>query len=635
MNNRKELIYNIRDIFTSVVGKGAPIKEYYVPEYQRSYKWSSDNAYAPVPQLLLDIYSAYTQKIEEYYLQYITVKKDPQKRFEVIDGQQRLTTLSLILYRYSALKKTDNIAEDKLIYSRYRDSIFDWVNDNISIDLKNILSQDKYYFVNAAKCIDSFFELLDKYGEEDGYIEYLKEHVKIILNEESEFVSSEESFANLNDNKVELTDSYLIKGLLLTLSTRYSEESGKANTYREVMDQRSIKGRMWDEIQSWINQPRVSLYFFGDERNGMKHLLNFLSKKRNFGGCIKGTSQVVEDFKGGFDKDVAKEREMTLFNLYNEVVKTEDEARTVLEDLVHVYRKFRGLYDNIEDNRLFNKMGYIMFSNDLGRDKLDRGELLKGFVEDGTDAFNQKIKDYLLKKVPDMLQILEEDAQKSKNTGKQISRLDYKSGNPYLINLLLAYSVFPEGEEKGYRFDFYEYKVANWSLEHIYPQNPGNNIKIPDVSYPVVMMALKTQYRKKLANLSKTGPDYTKEKEFEKYKVEAKELFWNKKVNSDSILFSEVLGNENFYGNMALLSGGVNASLSNKPYVAKRPLLLDNEKRGKFIPRHTIDIFNKTLPAKNGKALNPDLMVWDENEVNKHANWMRERNVEIRNEIQK
>ena len=90
-----EFIYNINEIFDKAL-KDRQIQCYYIPPYQRGYKWDSSSIYDQVPQMLLDVFYAYEQKTEEYYLQYITVKKKNGK-FEVIDGQQRLTTLFLIV----------------------------------------------------------------------------------------------------------------------------------------------------------------------------------------------------------------------------------------------------------------------------------------------------------------------------------------------------------------------------------------------------------------------------------------------------------------------------------------------------------------------------------------------------------
>ena len=66
--------------------------EFYVPSYQRGYRWDETQVRA----LLDDIYE---NGDEPYCLQPLVVRKNGQGRYEVIDGQQRLTTL-YIIFRY-------------------------------------------------------------------------------------------------------------------------------------------------------------------------------------------------------------------------------------------------------------------------------------------------------------------------------------------------------------------------------------------------------------------------------------------------------------------------------------------------------------------------------------------------------
>ena len=63
---------------------------FFVPDYQRGYRWGENE----VKQLLEDIYE---NGLKPYYLQPIVVKTIKNKSYELIDGQQRLTTLYLLL----------------------------------------------------------------------------------------------------------------------------------------------------------------------------------------------------------------------------------------------------------------------------------------------------------------------------------------------------------------------------------------------------------------------------------------------------------------------------------------------------------------------------------------------------------
>src|SRR3990172_5096589 len=77
-----------------------PLK-FYIPAYQRGYRWLS----LQVTQLLEDI-REFSQRRnpqpEEFYcLQPLVIKVRSSGEFEVVDGQQRLTTLLLILRHFN------------------------------------------------------------------------------------------------------------------------------------------------------------------------------------------------------------------------------------------------------------------------------------------------------------------------------------------------------------------------------------------------------------------------------------------------------------------------------------------------------------------------------------------------------
>lgn len=111
-----ELIFNVKDIFKKYLNNKGKIA-YNIPEYQRGYKWDKDNV-----QILLDdflkfhkVYSKSDNKEQFYCLQNITLCINTQNTdvFNVVDGQQRLTTLMILL---SYLQETD-LVRNSLKYS--------------------------------------------------------------------------------------------------------------------------------------------------------------------------------------------------------------------------------------------------------------------------------------------------------------------------------------------------------------------------------------------------------------------------------------------------------------------------------------------------------------------------------------
>ena len=639
-----EFIYPIKKVFTEEqdgVLYINNVKCYYIAPYQRGYKWGSSTRYEQVPQMLIDIYGAMHSDIAEYYLQYITVKRtclqDDSKVLEVIDGQQRLTTLALIFYRLHAKYQYRNRTEGLLLYARHNSvnyNVFNRVDENIikiystGLELRELSTQDEYYMTQAAMVIDKFLRILKNNDELDNFIKYLEERVMLIVNVESEFVESEQVFVNLNDNKVPLTDTYLIKGLLLTKAVDRNNHLGLRRNYKEILDQRVIMGRTWDEIMIWISQNKVAHFFFGNEHkdDGMNNLLSFVyfllyetPKKTSFKHHI---GEVIDDFLRELSEhegNLYTTDKFPLFNKYNEMVGSSGEAIEVLQKLKHVYLKFRSLFDDYQNCKLYNLAGFVLFSEDIGkgdeRVKKNMNDFRKTILSNLVNMNTNDFKEDLCNRALQLIPVMEEHTD--------LNVFKYRSGNPELKNLLLSFSVFPEENLDTYRFDFYTYDTEFWSFEHIYPQHPSGKLKIPAIASKSVSHAIRSfmnniEDKALIEKLESIIQDINEGKTLQKEDVNHIAFLYECDFDVDQC------------GNMALLSGGVNSALSNNPFIAKRPILMSKVSEGSFVPQHTISIFNKMLIDVGDNAFVPDLSKWTKDDIETHTSWQKRRNMTIR-----
>ncbi len=77
--------------FRQLLGNGL---SYRIPRFQRDYSWTADEW----EDLWLDILGTVKESGEPaHYMGYLVLQSDDDKRFDVIDGQQRLTTISLVV----------------------------------------------------------------------------------------------------------------------------------------------------------------------------------------------------------------------------------------------------------------------------------------------------------------------------------------------------------------------------------------------------------------------------------------------------------------------------------------------------------------------------------------------------------
>lgn len=131
MSEEKAKILKIKDVFDLKLS---------IPDYQRPYKWTVKNV-----QLLIDDLLTHFRDNKVYRIGTIVLYKNDGKS-EIVDGQQRLTTLSLLLYKLG--KKDILFLNEKF---------------NHSISKFNIL--ENYNFINNYNFPEGFKEYILKICE--------------------------------------------------------------------------------------------------------------------------------------------------------------------------------------------------------------------------------------------------------------------------------------------------------------------------------------------------------------------------------------------------------------------------------------------------------------------------------------
>ena len=158
-----ELIYSVREVFSSFLLK-EQAGYYNIPEYQRGYKWNEANIVA----LLNDIekFRQETGNAEAtfYCLQNITLVKNTNANcFHVVDGQQRLTTLLILLsFLQHETDSTPLLLENKLQYS-IRPETHEFITKQVltgHIWEKETVPErkDQYYIREVARSIQAWFK---------------------------------------------------------------------------------------------------------------------------------------------------------------------------------------------------------------------------------------------------------------------------------------------------------------------------------------------------------------------------------------------------------------------------------------------------------------------------------------------
>jgi hypothetical protein len=216
---------------------------FFIPDYQRGYRWGEDE----VRRLLDDIKEA---GASEYYLQPVVVKPMESGGWELVDGQQRLTTLYLILriikqflprleLRYTLTYETRPGSE------AYLD------DPQASASLENI---DYFHMHRAFTVVQAWFgEQQDSNLAAIELYRALTTTVYVIWYEapqEPEF-DSRAMFTRLNVGRIPLTDAELVKASLLSRIKRQHETAAQ-----------------WDSIERDLQSPEVWAFVTGSSTGG-------------------------------------------------------------------------------------------------------------------------------------------------------------------------------------------------------------------------------------------------------------------------------------------------------------------------------------------------------------------------------
>lgn len=195
MNNTKEYVktLTVSDLFDN-----ENKCDYIIPIYQRNYAWGDDE----ISSLLQDIKNACEKNKEQdknYYIGSLVVYRRDNGDFEVIDGQQRLTTLTLIMHHL-----------DKLVF---RNVSFEH-RDESEQALSNLNSETlPSNFSQALKTIKKVF---DEWGNnKDEIVKFLLDKVEIIRTEVPEGTDLNHYFEIMNTRGEQLEKHEILKARLM------------------------------------------------------------------------------------------------------------------------------------------------------------------------------------------------------------------------------------------------------------------------------------------------------------------------------------------------------------------------------------------------------------------------------------
>lgn len=519
-------------------------ENFFIPSYQRGYRWKSQQ----VLDLLNDIWDFiinppkqdYNNEKPFYCLQPIVVKKYTKDQWEVIDGQQRLTTIYIILKSLENLLDGDKKNFGGITYETRISTEFQL--NNIA-DIKVDADIDSFHIFHSNATVINWFKEKANSGYPDVRTKFLSPFIhdtKVIWYEIRDKSDTKSIFERINIGKIPLTNSELIKALYLN------------NKIEKYM--RNEIAEKWDRIEYSLKDNRF-WYFINQNQNDIPNRIEF----------------IFDLISGKFENDNNKEEKLHTFIFFYNGKSDENWKK------IEVY--YHSLLEWYETLELYHYVGYLIttgFDNvssliKIYNDGIEENLPKSTFLNQIKDKIKYKIKDY------------------------NIDDLSYDKPSDYkkIINILLLFNIETTVSIIPYNyFPFEKYKSKQWSLEHIHAQQ-SKAITDPDAikvwideTYQVIKIFLN---------------DDKKQEEAKKILSELSSLKVANKPDlkdiSDKIF--NFFGEDNrsdlhSISNMALLDRDTNSSLNNSVFPIKRKKILKAEKEnGTFIPICTKNVFLK------------------------------------------
>lgn len=535
-------------------------KDFLIPSYQRGYRWDNKE----VKELLEDINDfMLTKKYNDFYcLQPIVVKEDKSK-YRTIDGQQRLTTIFLII-KY--LKDKDYF---KIEYET-REKSFDFLNKIKDKDDNSADNIDFYYFLKAYKCIKDFFENNQNINKNEFY-DTLVNNCKVLWYEISDNESEQDVFIRLNIGKIPLLEEENIKALFLSKNEEIddSDLEDRAKTWYEAEKILRANNDFSYLVLSKINKEYI-------EKESDNNILN-------------------DDFlRVGVYLDAIKENEKHgLFDYFYNLKKNNklNDEWNKLEECINTLSKFASddNGDSIERN-IFHYIGFLILNDIMNINSI--------YNIWNKSMQNDSFANELLEAIKDNISSL----VRGKDMSDYIDDLNFNDDKDkkIIFKILVLFNIDRLLKDKGSieYFKFNRFQLEEWSLEHIYAQN-SKSIK------EYVNKDSKQEVIKWLEEVIKYIEDDSLNKEIENTinKLNKKSI---KNLDNFDILLENIDNNFkdtdslNDIGNLCLLDKASNSEIGNNIFSIKR---IDIEKlgnKGKLIPIATKEVFNKIF-SKNIK----------------------------------
>ena len=549
---------------------------FFIPAYQRGYRWSARQ----VIELLEDVYEFCDRKIkvdEDFYCLQPVVVKQRGEQWELVDGQQRLTTILLILGYFNS---RFFFFFRKQLYTLEYETRPESREYLVSLDEnKRDQNIDFHFIFEAYSNIRAWFK--DKVHRINDIESVFLNKVKIIWYQLAEAENVTDVFTRLNMGKIPLVNAELVKALFL----KSSNFSSAGQTVRHL--QQLNIAQEWDAIEKRL-QDDAFWYFVSNQpiaSNRIEFVLALAARRLSSEGILE------------HDK-------LKVFLQFNKQLQNNDNEVDVVKEWLKIKQCFMTLEEWFNDKALFHLVGYLVSQKVAVETIFDLSETCKSKYAFRQNLIEQIfVKTFANKNLNDVSKALIE---------AELSELNYETDAKKIRSILLLFNIASllANPITNSRFQFNKYKQDNWDIEHIrsvasdMPRDKNKQIKwlenvvdyISDVN--TIHIEERSTGNSETSHAIKKDATELVKTDFNDQQFEA--------IYLRILSFYDPGGNnivDNSIGNLTLLDSTTNRSYKNAVFPIKRSKIIALDKEATFVPLCTKNVFLKYYSKQVDKML--------------------------------
>ncbi|MDO8177843.1 MAG: DUF262 domain-containing protein [Undibacterium sp.] len=555
-------------------------QRYFIAAYQRGYRWTS----LQVTQLLEDIREFTKRRNPQpddfYCLQPLVMRISEGGGYEVVDGQQRLTTLMLILRHFNGR-----------LMDKYRQPIYS-IEYETRPDLLNFLDEptdeiagknvDFFHLKKAMDAIENWFS--DKESELEEIKSAFQGKAKVIWYEIAETEHPVDVFTRLNVGKIALTNDELIRALFLKRSNGDETESRGLQT---------LIAYEWDHIEKTL-QSDAFWYFVSNDLDRTQNRIGLLFE------LVASEDTIPEAFKHD---------PYGIFFTFG--MRLKQPGVTLEAEWRKIKQVFLLLEEWYEDRVLFHMVGFLV-SQGLSLNTI------RGFSGNSSKStFQRRLRQEIFTHSIEAKAVWPlSELEVRERVADRLDALKYPSSRIKSILLLFNVATLLENNQSNLRFQFDSFKNGSWNIEHVRsvaadkPERHSERVKWLDTCCRYLeSMRAEPELQEDIKSFMVLP------------QVNAVNEIFDPLYDRIIAYFKEGTDESADHGiaNLALLDEHTNKSYKNAVFAVKRQRLLQLDQAGIFVPLCTRNVFLKCYSPEVD-----NMMFWGEEDCNGYLKVMSE-----------